>query len=142
MDRLQASLLFIAWDLDNMPVQHLAHLPVVALRLATACCQHLLCQPGSCSPRLPASCRLTAYANQRTLDRLDGPEAAERALALVDGRLVAVETRRCAAAPVLAGAVCARLPLPNALALRDMLAAPVAFILHWGRCGSALVELS
>lgn len=89
-----ASLLFIAWDLDNMPVQHLAHLPLVARRLAAACCQHIHGQPRSRPPPLPLPCRLTAYANERTLARLEGPGAAERALALVGGRLVAVKTRR------------------------------------------------
>lgn len=77
-----------------MPVQHLAHLPLVACRLAAESHRHLLGQPGSCPPLLSLPCRLTVYANERTLARLEGPQAAERALALVGGQLVAVKTRR------------------------------------------------
>lgn len=92
---------FIAWDLDNIPVQHAAHLPLVARRLVAAVERHCLVagQQQQQQPSYPPT-QLTAYANERTLARFSGrggrsgADAAARALALVGGRLVPVKTRR------------------------------------------------
>lgn len=83
------SFVSIWWDLDNVTVQHPAHLPLVGRRLQLAVRQHLV--PLG---RQQEACQLTAYANERTLASLGGAEAAAAALALVGGRLVAVATRK------------------------------------------------
>ena len=86
---LPASPVSIWWDLDNVTVQHPAHLPLVGRRLQLAVRRHLV-PPG----RQQEACQLTAYANERTLASLGGAEAAAAALELVGGRLVAVATRK------------------------------------------------
>jgi hypothetical protein len=102
----------IFWDLDNIRVCHMGHLPLVARRLLLAVGQLVLPGPGSedggpHSRDVPAAERqqhLTAYANEHTLARLggrrgatgshDAQSLAARSLALVGGRLVAVPVRR------------------------------------------------
>jgi hypothetical protein len=70
-------------------VQHPGHLPLVGRRLLLAVQQLLVPLELRHEP-----CRLTAYANERTLAGLGGAEAAAAALALVGGRLVRCAVRR------------------------------------------------
>ena len=86
---IPCSLISIWWDLDNVAVQHPAHLPLVARRLLLAVRQRLV--PPD---RRQEACQLTAYANERTLAGLGGAEAAAAALGLVGGQLVPRAVRR------------------------------------------------
>lgn len=90
----------ILWDLDNIPVAHAAHLPLVGRRLVLAVQRHAGGQQGatpsptSSGAATHPACQLTAYANERTLARLGGADAARSALALVGAGLVAVPVRK------------------------------------------------
>lgn len=94
----------ILWDLDNIPVAHIGHAPIIGRRLLLAVQQHMAqaaAAPQAGGSSLPpchvAGWQLTAYANERTLMRLageDGSAAVERALACIGARLVAVKVRR------------------------------------------------
>ena len=110
-------LTLLLWDLDNVPVRHPLHLPLVARRVAAALRTHF---PGTCcgdaaaaanaAPQhagaaaarapYPLGCSLVAYANEATLTQLGGGDAgqglqaASAALALIGGRLEAVPNRR------------------------------------------------
>lgn len=83
------ALISIWWDLDNVAVQHPAHLPLVGRRMLLAVRHHLVPPERRQEP-----CQLAAYANERTLAGLGGAEAAAAALALVGGRLVRCAVRR------------------------------------------------
>lgn len=90
----------ILWDLDNIPVAHAAHLPLVGRRLVLAVQRHAGGQQGatqsptSSGAATHPACQLTAYANERTLARLGGADAARSTLALVGAGLVAVPVRK------------------------------------------------
>lgn len=100
----------IFWDLDNIRVPHMGHLPLVARRMLHAVEQHVLPQLGVAGGRsLPLGAaggprHLTAYANENTLARLWRGAASSQdaqalaalslSLALQGGRLVVVPVRR------------------------------------------------
>jgi hypothetical protein len=99
---LRTSSVHILWDLDNIPVAHAMHLPLIGRRLMQAVLRHAGGRQGAAPQPAAGSdvavphrpCQLTAYANERTLARLGGEAAARRALALVGGQLVAVPVRK------------------------------------------------
>lgn len=93
---LPAHSIHILWDLDNISVAHAAHLPLIGRRLMRAVLRHAGGRQGAAPPSTAEhpACQLTAYANERTLARLGGEDAARRALALIGGRLVAVPVRK------------------------------------------------